>query len=123
MVLDHNKKGRYPRAALTGTHIYHYGAVRSVASMNEKNQRVAKYWGKQPEVFAYNQIDPYELVPVTGTHPAGSQPWLASASAEQHFTPDANHVPSKRQKRHRLRMKLEKLLGMDLSKKHFTLVK
>ncbi len=123
VVLHQNKKGRYPRAALTGTHIYHYGAVRSVASMNEKNRRIAKYWGKQPEVFAYNQIDPYELVPFTGTHPAVIQPWLASDAAEHHFTPDANHIPTKRQKRHRLRMKLEKLLGMDLSKKHFKLVR
>lgn len=123
VVLYKNKKGRYPRAALTGTHIYHYGAVRSVASMNEKNRRIAKYWGWQPTVFSYDQIDPHELVKFAGTHPAVIQPWLASDAAEHHFTPNPNHIPTARQKRHRLRMRLEKILGMDLMKKHFSLVK
>lgn len=123
VVLDKNKKGRYPRAALTGTHIYHYGAVRSIASMNEKNRRVAKYWGKPPVEFKYDQIDPFELVRFEGSHPAVIQPWLASDAVEQHYTPDQSHVPDKRQRRHRWRMQLEKLLGLDLSKKHFRLVK
>lgn len=48
------------------------------------------------------------------------QPWLASDAAEHHFTPDPDHVPTARQKRHRLRMRLEKILDMDLSKKHFS---
>jgi len=123
VVLDRNKKGRYPRAALTETHIYHYGAVRSIESMNEKSRRVAKYWGKSPVEFSYDQIDPYELVPFAGSHPAEIQSWLMSDAAEHHYTPDLNHVPDKRQLRHRWRMRLEKLLGLDLSKKHFSLVK
>jgi glycosyltransferase involved in cell wall biosynthesis len=123
VVLDKNKHGRYPRAALTGTHIYHYGAVRSVESMNEKNRRVAKYWGGTPTTFSYDQIDPYELVRFTGTHPQVIQPWLASDAAEHSFSPDLNHRPTSRQQRHRWRMRLEKLLGRDLSKKHFSLVK
>ena len=123
VVLHKNKKGRYPRAALTGTHIYHYGAVRSVASMNEKNRRIAKYWGWTPEVFSYDQINPGELAKFSGTHPAVIQPWLASAAAEHHFTPNPNHILTARQRRHRLRMWLEKKLGVDLMKKHFKLVK
>ncbi len=123
VVMDKNKQGRYPRAALTGAHIYHYGNVRSVAFMNERNQRVAKYWGRPPAIFSYDDVDPHELAPFTGTHPAIIQPWLASDAAEHHFTPNPNHVPDKRQKRHRLRLKLEKWLGVDLSKKHFKLVK
>jgi glycosyltransferase involved in cell wall biosynthesis len=123
VVLDKNKKGRYPRAALTGTHIYHYGAVRTTASMNEKSRRVAKYWGGEPTVFTYDQVDPYELVKFPGTHPAVIQPWLASNATEHHFVPDAKHIPTARQKRHRIRMWLEQKLGMDLIKKHFRLVK
>ena len=43
VVMDKNKKGRYPRAALVGAPIYHYGHVRSIKAMREKNQRVGKY--------------------------------------------------------------------------------
>jgi hypothetical protein len=123
VVLDKNKKGRYPRAALTGTHIYHYGAVRSASHMNEKSQRVARYWGKSPVAFSYDQGDPFEIRRFSGTHPAIVHSWLASEAVEHIYSPDPNHLPTPRQKRHRLRMRLENLLGRDLSKKHFTLVK
>ncbi|MFA6015764.1 MAG: glycosyltransferase [Gallionellaceae bacterium] len=123
VVMDKNKQGRYPRAALTGAHIYHYGNVRSVAFMNERNQRVAKYWGKAPTVFTYDHVDPQEIIPFTGTHPAIIQPWLASDAAEHQFIPDPNFKPDSRQKRHRMRFALEKWFGLELSKKHFTLVK
>jgi hypothetical protein len=123
VVLDKNKKGRYPRAALTGTHIYHYGAVRSTASMNEKSRRVAKYWGGEPTVFTYDQVAPCELVKFPGTHPMVIQPWLASNASEQHFVPYAQHTPTTRQRRHCIRMWIEQKLGVDLIKKHFKLVK
>jgi hypothetical protein len=90
--------------------------------MNEKARRVAKYWGHPPAEFSYNEGDPHELARFTGTHPAIIQPWLASDAAEHHYELDLNHVPNKRQKRHRLRMKIEKFFGADFSKKHFKLV-
>ena len=37
------------------------------------------------------------------------------------FQADPNHKLTKREKRHRLGMKLEKWFGLDLSKKHFRL--
>jgi len=119
VVMEKNKQGRYPKAALTGAHIYHYGNVRSVAFMNERNQRVAKYWGRPPTVFSYDDVDPHELRSFQGTHPAIIQQWLASDAAEHSFTPNLNHIPNTRQRRHRLRIKLEELFGIDLSKKHF----
>ena len=123
-VMDKNKKGRYPRAALTGAHIYHYGAVRSLSCMQEKINRVSQYWGKEaPKFESYeSQNDPFELRNFDGTHPAAILEWLET-DAEKSFTPNPNHVPTPRQRRHRWRMKLENILGMDLSKKHFTLVK
>ncbi|CAK0760251.1 hypothetical protein CCP3SC15_250012 [Gammaproteobacteria bacterium] len=48
VVMDHNKRGRYPRAAVVGAPIYHYGHVRSVAAMQEKIRQVSKYWGHGP---------------------------------------------------------------------------
>ena len=48
-------------------------------------------------------------------------PWLA-AEAEMHFQPDPRHVPTRRERKHRLAMKVEQLLGVDLSRKHYRLI-
>lgn len=122
IVMDKNKKGRYPNAALTGAHIYHYGAVRSESCLNEKNQRVAKYWGHKPVSFNYHQLDPAELHRFNGSHPLAIQAWLET-DAEKNFTPNKDHIPTYRQKRRRIRFALEKFFGRDFSKKHFKLVK
>ena len=47
VVLDKNKKGRYPNAKHTGAHCYHYGWLRSEEQMNLKIHKVQKYWGKK----------------------------------------------------------------------------
>jgi len=122
VVIDKNKEGRYPRAALAGAHIYHYGNVRSAACMNEKIKQVAKYWGGEPVVFQYEQVDPQELVRFSGTHPALIGDWL-EMEAEKQFIPNPNHIPNAKQRKHRVRFFLEELLGVDLTKKHFRLVK
>ena len=118
VVMDRNKKGRYPKAALVGAPIYHYGHVRSIAAMREKNQRVGKYWKHDHPLFNGYQINPEALKPFSGRHPNLIEPWLKN-DAEKEFTPDAHHNPTKRERRHYLEMKIERLLGVDLSKKHF----
>lgn len=125
VVMDKNKRGRYPRAALAGCAIYHYGHVRSAEKMYEKYNRSAHYWNHKPSVGGkhdYSQIDANILKPFDGSHPAIIQPWLQDM-AEQTFTPDPAHELTKREKRHRRLMLLEKWLGRDLTKKHFTLVR
>jgi hypothetical protein len=47
--------------------------------------------------------------------------WLES-SAEKSFTIDPDYKLTKREKRHRWLMKLEKAFGLDFSRKHFKLV-
>jgi hypothetical protein len=61
------------------------------------------------------------LQPFNGTHPVLVKPWLES-SAEKSFTIDPAYKLTKREKRHRLLMKLEKAFGLDFSRKHFKLV-
>lgn len=121
VVMHKNKKGRYPQAALAGCPIYHYGHVRSTTKMTEKIRQVSRYWNHTPKAHDYSQIDAGILQPFTGTHPAIVQQWLADY-AEQKFVPDATHKLSKREKRHRWLMMLEKWLGRHLDKKHYTLV-
>ena len=122
IVMDKNRFGRYPKAALINARIYHYGHVRNVACMREKNSRVGKYWNHDHPLFNGYQIDPLALTHFTGTHPHIISEWLKT-EAEQQFTPAQDYKPSKRETKHRWSMKIEKLLGIDLSKKHFKLVK
>lgn len=121
VVMDHNKRGRYPRAALVNAPIYHYGHVRSIAAMREKNRRVGKYWNHDHPLFNGYVIDPQALVAFDGDHPAVVRHWLAT-EAETGFTPDHNHQPDRRERRHRRLQWLERLIGRDLTKKHYTLV-
>ena len=123
VVMDHNKRGRYPRAALVGAPMYHYGHVRSVASMQEKIRQVSKYWGHTPPAFpSYGEIDAAALAPFTGSHPQVVQEWLQK-EAESRFTPNPDHPLTRRERRHRWMMRLERTFGCELSKKHFRLVR
>jgi glycosyltransferase involved in cell wall biosynthesis len=117
---DH-KKGRNPEAALANAHIYHYGWVRSNEAMQKKLDQVSKFWSHGAPTIRYSAFDAQVLQPFTGTHPELVKPWLES-SAEKSFTIDPDYKLTKREKRHRWLMKLEKAFGLDFSRKHFKLV-
>ena len=55
-----------------------------------------------------------------GTHPKIIQNWLPNEKGL--FITDPNYKLSKKQKKHRLLLKLEALFRIDMSKKHFKLV-
>jgi hypothetical protein len=123
VIMDKNKHGRYPNAALTNIPIYHYGHVRSIAKMQYKIQQVSQYWGHTPPAFSdYSNIDPHALTAFTGTHPAIMQAWLAE-QAESHLILNPHYRITSRERRHRWMMWLERLFGWELSKKHYRLVK
>jgi len=121
-VVDTHKKSRYPRAAHTGATIYHYGWVRSEAQMNLKAAAVHKYWDEKPAATVdYSEIDPAALKLFTGAHPRIVQDWLPKAGGL--FQADPNHQLTSREKKHRMMMKLEKIFGVQFSKKHYRLVR
>jgi len=121
IVLDTNKKGRYPRAALANAHIYHYGWVRSEEQMRAKAESVSKFWdGKAPADVNYGNIDPMILKEFKGTHPKIMEGWLPGEPTP--FAPNPDHKISSRERRHRLQLKIEKALGIDTCKKHYRLV-
>jgi len=122
VVMDHNKRGRYPYAALAGAHIYHYGHARRQDRMREKIQRVSRYWGHAPPAFNSYTIDPQALRRFEGTHPAIMRDWLAR-EAETSFVPDPGHSPTRRERKHRWLMSLERAFGWELSKRHYRIVK
>lgn len=121
LITSDHKKGRNPQAALANAHIYHYGWVRSNEAMQKKLDQVSKFWSHGAPTIRYSQFDAQVLQPFTGTHPELVKPWLDS-SAEKSFTIDPNYKLTKREKRHRWLMKLEKAFGLDFSRKHFKLV-
>lgn len=121
VVMDRHKRGRTLHAALANAHIYHYGHVRKLYYMQQKLDQNSKYWDQAPPQVDYRQIDAQAVQHFTGTHPALIQDWLAS-EAESEFAPDPYHVLSTREKKHRWAMKLERLFGWDLSRKHYRLV-
>ena len=120
LVLQSNKKGRYPRAKHTGVNCYHYGWVRSEEQMNLKSYKVQKYWGKEPVKVDYSQMDQSIIKEFQGTHPLVITDWLPKESGL--YEADSSYKLTTKQKKHRIMIKLEKLFGVDLSKKHYKLV-
>jgi glycosyltransferase involved in cell wall biosynthesis len=121
LVLDSNKKGRYPRAKITGATCYHYGWVRSENQMNLKSKKVQKYWGGEPLLIDYSQMDQSILKEFKGTHPSIIKDWLPKEDGL--FKTSASYKLSRKQKKHRLMIKFEKFFGLDLCKKHYKLLK
>ncbi len=120
LVLESNKKGRYPRAKTTGVNCYHYGWVRSEGQMNLKSLKVQKYWGGNPSIVDYSQIDQSIIEKFKGSHPNIIKDWLPKD--EGLFVADPNYKLTQKQKKHRIVKRLETFLGLNLSKKHFKLV-
>ena len=121
LVLEKNKVGRYPKAKKINAHCYHYGWVRNEDQMNLKSEKVQKYWGKSPVKIDYSQMDQSIIKRFKGTHPKVMNNWLPIK--EGLYSVDKNYQLNKKQKKHRLMIQLERLLGLELSKKHFKLVK
>jgi hypothetical protein len=120
VVLESNKKGRYPKAKHTGVNCYHYGWVRSEDQMNLKSRKVHKYWGSAPVRIDYTQMDQKIIQEFHGSHPKIIQDWLPKDVGL--FMADSSYKVTSKQKKHRFMLKLEKFFGLELSKKHYKLV-
>jgi len=120
LVLDSNKKGRYPKAKHTGVTCYHYGWVRSQEQMSLKSSKVQKYWGGEPVKVDYTQMDQTIIQEFQGTHPEIMKDWLPKDTGL--YKVDSAYKPTRKQIKHRLMIKLENFFGIEMSKKHYKLV-
>ena len=120
LVLQSNKKGRYPKAKHTGAKCYHYGWVRSESEMNLKSEKVQKYWGGNPQKINYSNMDQSIINQFDGTHPKIIQDWIPKETGV--FVADQDYKLSLKQKKHKIMIIFEKLFGLELSKKHYKLV-
>ena len=120
LVLDKNKIGRYPKAINSNVHIYHYGWVRSEEQMNLKSKKVQKYWDKSHKDIDYKDIDEQIITKFMGSHPKIIQKWIPKEKGI--FRANPKYKLTKKETKHRLMLKLEKLFGLELSKKHYKLL-
>lgn len=119
VVLDQNKKGRYPKAKFAHGNVYHYGHCRNIEKMAEKLKQVGKYWGSKHQSFTgYGNIDVAELIQFTGDHPSVMAHWI-ECEAETTFAQNPSFKPTKRDYRNRFRFWLERALHIEISKKHY----
>lgn len=108
---------RYPYAAHSNAKIYHYGWVRNEEQMNLKSEKVQKYWDKAHKQINYSEIDQAIIKEFRGTHPKAIQNWLPKEEGLFQANPD--HKLTKREKKHRIMLKIEQMFGVELSKKHY----
>jgi hypothetical protein len=121
LVLDSNRRGRYPRAKKIGVSCYHYGWLRSEKQMNLKSSKVQKYWGGDPIKIDYSQMDQLIIKEFKETHPEIIKKWLPKEKGL--FKASQDYKLTSRQKKHRFIIKFENFFGLDLSKKHYKLVR
>ena len=88
--------------------------------MNLKASKVKKYWNSKVEKIDYSQIDQNIIKEYKGTHPKVMIDWIVKEKGV--FKADTNYKLTKKHKKHRMKLKLEKILKIDLSKKHFKFV-
>ena len=122
VVLDSALRGHYPTAAHTGATIYHYGWVRSETQMNLKSEAVEKFWSNQVKTGTdYSQIDVATLKPFAGVHPKVIQEWLPPAAGV--FQADPGYRLTRRDRKHRFMLQLERWFGFRFNKKHYKRVR
>jgi glycosyltransferase involved in cell wall biosynthesis len=121
IVLETQKRGRYPRAAHAGGTIFHYGYLKTQEQMNLRKAFTAKTWSHPLKTIDYAEIDPAVLRRFTGTHPQVVQAWLPPA--QELFQANPQHQLSRRERKHRLMLKLEQWFGVRFVKKHYRLVR
>ncbi|HYG21534.1 MAG TPA: glycosyltransferase [Verrucomicrobiae bacterium] len=121
LVMQDHKRGRYPRAAHADATIYHYGWVRNEAQMNLKAEAVHRYWRNKNHKIRYEEIDPLTLRQFKREHPKAVQPWLEPADGV--FTANPNHRLTRREKKHRIMLKLESWFGFTFKKTHYSVVR
>jgi len=121
LVLKTNKIARYPFAKKIAVTCYHYGWVRGEDQMNLKSEKVQKYWNKTHSNISYENIDPSILRLFEGQHPKIMQTLLSQSKGL--FKTNPNYRISSKQKKHRFMKAIENIFKVDLSKRHFKLVK
>ena len=84
-------------------------------------KRARKYLKEIEHPIAQNQL---EVIEMDKHDKSYAQKVLRDWISEDKdlFQVDSNYEPTKKQKKHQIMIKIEKMLGIDLSKKHYKLI-
>ena len=116
-VLEENGKTRFPKAALAGAHIYHYGWLRQSNNKPRRHPVVRKPKSSKPNP---NAIDPELLHDFPGLHPEPVLLWLhGKVERVYQLLPDPIVV----KQRGKLVTRVQEFLSQLTTPEHFTLVK
>ena len=121
LILDGNKKGRYPKAKKVDVQCFHYGWIRTEQQMNLKSKKVQKYWGKDPVIIDYSKVDQSIIREFNGDHPVIIISWLPKSDGV--YKADKNYSLNKKERKHQKMRRIESIFKLDLSKKHYKLIK
>ena len=90
--------------------------------MNLKSEAVEKFWSNQVKTGTdYSQIDAATLKPFAGVHPKVIQEWLPPAAGV--FQADPGYRLTRRDRKHRFMLQLERWFGFRFNKKHYKRVR
>ena len=89
--------------------------------MNLKSKKVQKYWNSNYKKIDYSKMDQNIISKFEGSHPKIIHSWLPKEKGV--FITDPNYQLTKKQKKHRFMLKLERIFKLDLSKKHYKRIK
>ena len=119
--IEGRRRLRYLNCRKAGARIFHYGWARAVTAHAAKQTETSAYYQAAPVVHPYAAVDPKIIKPFEGSHPAVMEGWIRD-HAERSFTPDPDYRLTSRDRRQRVKMRLEAALGIDTGKDHFRLV-
>jgi predicted nucleotidyltransferase len=68
----------------------------------------------------YSQMDQKIIQEFKGNHPKIIEDWLSNE--KRLFEVDSKYIPTNKQKKHQIMLIIEKIFGVDLSKKHYKLI-
>ena len=116
-VLEADGTTRFPKAALAGAHVYHYGWLRQTNHKPHKHPKVRKPKSSKPSADA---VDPDLLHDFPGLHPEPVLLWLhGKVERVYQLLPEPIII----KQRGTLKSRMQELLSALTTPEHFTLVK
>ncbi|MFO0833160.1 MAG: glycosyltransferase [Phycisphaerales bacterium] len=117
VAIQGRKRLRYLRCRSANARVYHYGWARPSPEHAAKVQTMNQMYHTAMVSRGREDVDPTTIHPFVGTHPAVMQDWVRGAAGD--FTPNPAYRPTTRDIRQRWKMRIEAILPVDLSIKHY----
>lgn len=120
VAIQGRRRLRYLRCKPAHACVYHYGWARPSPEHAAKVRTMNQMYHTTLVSKAREDVDPTTLHRFEGTHPAVMSDWVRDALQDaREFSPNPAYKPSTRDLRQRWKMRIEGVLPVDLSIKHY----